>query len=55
MPKLVHVSTDTGGRTLLIGVDEEGDVWRGQLQNDREGSEYIAWKHIRSEFERDRP
>ena len=50
MPKLIHVSTDTGGRTF-IGVDEEGDVWRGQIERDRIGAdEYIAWKRIRSEF-----
>lgn len=51
MPKLIHISTDTGGRTF-IGVDEEGNVWRGQIERDRGGSEYIAWKYIRSEFER---
>ena len=49
MPKLVHLSTDTGGRTF-IGVDEEGTVWRGKIEMDGAG-EYITWKHIRSEFE----
>ncbi|MBI4628076.1 MAG: hypothetical protein HY729_05155 [Candidatus Rokubacteria bacterium] len=50
MAKLIQVSTDAEGRTF-IGVDADGEVWRGQMQRDQ-SEEYILWKRIRSEFER---
>lgn len=51
MPKLVQVSADTGGRNL-IAVDEEGEIWRGEIKRDRSGGDYVEWNYIRSEFER---
>jgi hypothetical protein len=38
-----------------IGVDRDGGVWRGRIQRDRSGEEFIVWKHMRSEFPADTP
>ncbi len=48
-PQLIQVSVDTAGRTL-IGVDANGEVWRGRIVRDKDGEEYIVWKRMRSEF-----
>ena len=50
MPTLITISPDATGR--FLGVDDEGEVWRGELKRDRSGGgEYIDWKHLRSQFE----
>jgi hypothetical protein len=50
MGKLVQVSP-TGPRNF-ISVDEDGVVWRGEIETDNSGGEYIEWKLIPSEFPR---
>lgn len=52
-PHLIHVSADAQGR--LIAVDSDGEVWRGQVKRDRDGSEYVTWKRMRSEFDHKSP
>lgn len=49
MPTLIQVSPNGGGR--YIGVDREGQVWRGEVKRSRgDGEDYIAWKPMHSEF-----
>jgi hypothetical protein len=50
MAKLIKLSP-TGPRNF-ISVDEDGEVWRGEIKSDRGGGESIEWKRIRSEFPR---
>jgi hypothetical protein len=52
-PHLIHVSADAQGR--LVAVDSDGGLWRGQVKRDRDGSEYITWKRMRSEFDHKTP
>lgn len=53
-PQLVQVTLDSGGHSP-IGVDRDGGVWRGRIQRDKSGEEYIVWKRLRSEFPADEP
>ena len=53
-PQLVQVALDAQGHNT-IGVDSDGGVWRGRIQRDRSGEEFIVWKHMRSEFPADSP
>jgi hypothetical protein len=47
MPTLISISADGAGR--LVGIDDEGEVWRGtEARSWRR--EYIDWKPVRSEF-----
>jgi hypothetical protein len=48
MPTLISISPDGAGR--FIGVDDEGQVWRGEMKRDPSDGEYIDWKSVRSEF-----
>jgi hypothetical protein len=48
MPTLISISADGAGR--LVGIDDEGEVWRGELKPDPSDGEYIDWKRVRSEF-----
>src|SRR5438876_10044807 len=48
-PQLVQVALDAQGHNA-IGVDRDGGVWRGRIQRDRAGEEFIVWKRMRSEF-----
>ena len=50
--QLVQVALDAQGHTT-IGVDRDGGVWRGPIQRDRSGEEFIVWKRMRSEFPAD--
>lgn len=50
MPRLIQLSPEGGNR--YIGVDDEGNVWRGLMKRETTGSEYIEWKAIRSELPR---
>jgi hypothetical protein len=53
MAKLVQLfPVDSSGRTFF-GLDEDGDVLRGEIKRDREGADYIEWKRVRSEMPRD--
>jgi len=50
MPKIIQISHDPPGPgRSYIGVDNDGDVWRGIIKG-RAPEEYIEWKRIRSEF-----
>jgi len=53
-PQLVQVALDAQGH-YVIGVDRDGGVWRGRMQRDRSGDEFIVWKRMRSEFPADTP
>ena len=53
-PQLVQVTLDASGHNA-IGVDHDGGIWRGRIQRDRSGEEYIVWKRMRSEFPADAP
>jgi len=53
-PQLVQVALDAQGH-YAIGVDRDGGVWRGRIQRDRGGEEFIVWKRVRSEFPADPP
>jgi hypothetical protein len=48
MPTLISISPDGAGR--FIGVDDEGQVWRGEVKRERSDGEYIDWRSVRSEF-----
>jgi hypothetical protein len=48
MPTLISISPD--GASRFVGVDDEGEVWRGELKSDPSDGEYINWKPVRSEF-----
>jgi hypothetical protein len=51
MPKLIQISADSTRSRNFIAIDEEGEVWRGEIKPpDRSGQEYVEWKRIRSEF-----
>lgn len=52
-PHLIHVSADAQGR--LTAVDSDGGLWRGQVKRDRDGSEYVTWRRMRSEFDHKSP
>jgi hypothetical protein len=50
MPKIIQISHDPPGPgRSYIGVDNDGDVWRGIIKG-RVPEEYIEWRRIRSEF-----
>ncbi len=52
MPRIIQLSPDGGGR--YIAVDHEGQVWRGETKQPKDGGEeYIVWKPLRSEFPKD--
>ena len=53
-PQLVQIALDAQGHNT-IGVDRDGGVWRGRIQRDRAGDEFIVWKRMRSEFPADAP
>ncbi len=48
-PQLVQLALDAQGHST-IGVDRDGGVWRGRIQRDKSGEEFIVWKRMRSEF-----
>jgi hypothetical protein len=48
MPTLISISADGAGR--FVGIDHEGQIWRGQVKHERSDGEYIDWRPIRSEF-----
>jgi hypothetical protein len=48
------VALDAQGHNA-IGVDRDGGVWRGRIQWNRAGEEFIVWKRMRSEFPADTP
>jgi hypothetical protein len=48
MPTLISISPDGAGR--FIAVDDDGQVWRGEVKRERSDGEYIDWKSVRSEF-----
>ena len=39
-PTLVSLAADTG-TTKLLGVDDQGNVWRGEITRYKAGKEYI--------------
>ncbi len=49
-PQLIQVALDPGGHSV-IGVDHDGGIWRGRIQRDKSGEEFVVWKRIRSEFQ----
>ncbi len=53
-PQLVQLALDAQGHST-IGVDRDGGVWRGRIQRDKSGEEFIVWKRMRSEFPPDTP
>ena len=48
------MTLDAGGHNA-VGVDHDGGIWRGRIQRDRNGEEYVVWKRMRSEFPADTP
>jgi hypothetical protein len=48
----VQLALDAQGHNT-IGVDRDGGVWRGRIQRDKSGEEFIVWKRMRSEFPAD--
>ncbi len=53
MVKIVSL-VQGGGSSRIIGVDEEGELWRGEITRDKSGEEFVQWKPLRSEFPRPR-
>lgn len=53
MAKIVSL-VQGGGSSRIIGVDEEGELWRGEITRDTSGEEFVQWKPLRSEFQRPR-
>ncbi len=52
MPRLLQVAPDGGGR--YIAVDRDGQIWRGEAKRSKpDGTEFIAWTPMRSEFPSD--
>jgi hypothetical protein len=52
MPRIIQVAPDGSGR--YIGVDRDGELWRGETKRQKEGGEeYIQWKPLPSQFPRD--
>ena len=53
MAKLVQITPDpTQGSRLYLAVDDEGNVWRGEMKWTKDQRElYFAWTRIRSEFD----
>ena len=52
MPRIIQLMPDGGG--CYIAVDRDADLWRGEAKRQRSGDEeYIAWKPLPSEFQRD--
>jgi hypothetical protein len=50
VPRIIQLAPDGGGR--YIAVDEDGEIWRGQLRRNKpdRAEEYIAWTPLPSEF-----
>jgi hypothetical protein len=42
MPTLISISADGAGR--FVGIDHEGQIWRGQVKHERSDGEYIDWR-----------
>jgi hypothetical protein len=52
MPRIIQLAPDGGGR--YIGVDRDGDLWRGETKRQKDGGqEYIQWKPLPSQFPRE--
>ena len=50
-PQLVSIAVE--GSERYIAVDSEGRVWQGRIETGRDGSLYIRWERLGSEFQRD--
>ncbi len=49
-PQLIQIALDSGGHSA-IGVDHEGGIWRGPIQRDKSGEEFVVWERMCSEFQ----